>query len=63
MTKGESIKRMFIFVLKIPASNVMIKYNIVQYPEGTKHGSGDVTFASDDDHHRAHKIILEALSE
>ena len=27
MTKGESIKRMFIFVLNIPASNVMIKYS------------------------------------
>ena len=42
--------------LKILVSNVMIKHS--QYPEGTKHGSGYVTSASDDDDHRAHKIIL-----
>ena len=39
MTKGYSFKRMFIFVLNIPASSVC-----------------------DDDHHRAHKLILEELS-
>ena len=42
--------------LNILVSNVMIKHS--QYPEGTKHGSGYVTSASDDDDHRAHKIIL-----
>ena len=30
----------------------MIKHS--QDPEGTKHGAGYVTSASDDDHHRAH---------
>ena len=39
----------------------MIKHS--QYPEGTKHGSGYVTSASDGDDHRAHKIILQALSQ
>ena len=34
----------------------MIKHS--QYPEETKHGSGYVASASDDDDHRAHKIIL-----
>ena len=34
-----------------------------QYPEGTKHGSGYVASASDDDDHRAYKIILQALSQ
>ena len=51
---------MFIFVLNISASNVIIKHNIGQYSEGTKHESGHVTFASDDDHYYAHKIILAA---
>ena len=54
---------MFIFVLNIPASKVMIKYNIGQYPEGTKHWSDDVTSANDDYHHCAQKIILKALSQ
>ena len=39
-------------------SNMMIKYNISQYPEGTKQESGYVTSASDDDDYSAHKIIL-----
>ena len=39
-------------------SNMKIKYNISQYPEGTKHGSGYVTSASDYDDHSAHKITL-----
>ena len=48
---------MFIFVLNIPASNVMIKHNIGQYSE---HESGYVTSASDDDHYYAQKINLAA---
>ena len=44
--------------LNILVSNVMIKHNISQYPEGTKHGSDYLTSASDDDNHRAHNIIL-----
>ena len=38
----------------------MIKHNIGQYSEGTKHQSGYVTSASDDDHYYAHKINLAA---
>ena len=54
---------MFIFVLNIPASNIMIKHKIGHYPEGIKHWSGYVTYASEDVGHHAHKIILQALSE
>ena len=42
--------------LNILVSNVMIKHS--QDPEGTKHGAGYVTSASDDDDHRAHTIIF-----